>query len=234
MLSKLLIILAFHDLMDTAVVYRRVCSYCRDKEVYQHGHNYVGFYQKQNTGPLEGYPCANDLGKVMKCATSCVQAQIIQQDTGNTYTYRDCGTYLLQEFGREKINLSYTQYAMILTDLDDVGNTWVFKFCNKEKCLHPSDYDISGGEERKGKTVVEVKPIEKPCPEKGFLREPPLGGFGALGSPGPVVEMLNKSIILFIDAVDYVRKTSERMFRAALLGFCGFLSSPREGLVRMR
>ncbi|EYC23128.1 hypothetical protein Y032_0016g3137 [Ancylostoma ceylanicum] len=166
MLSKLLILLAFHELMDTAVVYRRVCSYCRDKEVYQHGHNYVGFYQKQNTGPLEGYPCANDPGKLMKCATSCVQAQIIQQDTGNTYTYRDCGTYLLQEFGREKINLSYTQYAMILTDLDDAGNTWVFKFCNKEKCLHPSDYDISGGEEQKGKTVVEVKPIEKPCPEK--------------------------------------------------------------------
>ncbi|VDM74399.1 unnamed protein product [Strongylus vulgaris] len=167
MLAKLLIILVFHDLMDTAVVFRRVCSYCRDKEVYQHGHNYVGFYQKQNTGPLEGYPCAKDLGKLMKCSTSCVQAQIIQKDTGETFTYRDCGTYLLQEFGHEKINLSYTQYAMILSDVDDEGNTWVFKFCNKEKCLQPSDYNIYNEETEKGKMVVEVDANEKPCPEQG-------------------------------------------------------------------
>ncbi|VDL70674.1 unnamed protein product [Nippostrongylus brasiliensis] len=78
----------------------------------------------------------------MKCSTSCIQAQFIERDTGNVFTYRDCGTYLLQEFGKEKFNLSYTQYAMILTDIDDVGNTWIFKFCNKEKCLHPSDYEL--------------------------------------------------------------------------------------------
>ncbi|WKY16649.1 hypothetical protein Q1695_001357 [Nippostrongylus brasiliensis] len=128
--------------VDAALVFRRVCSYCRDKEVYRQGRNYVGFYQKHNTGPLEGYPCRNDPGNLMKCSTSCIQAQFIERDTGNVFTYRDCGTYLLQEFGKEKFNLSYTQYAMILTDIDDVGNTWIFKFCNKEKCLHPSDYEL--------------------------------------------------------------------------------------------
>ncbi|VDO71242.1 unnamed protein product [Heligmosomoides polygyrus] len=84
-----------------------------------HGHNYVGFYQKHNTGPLEKYPCIQDQGNLMKCSTSCIQAQFIEQETGKVYTYRDCGTYLLQEFGQEKFNLSYTQYAMILSDVDD-------------------------------------------------------------------------------------------------------------------
>ncbi|KJH40639.1 hypothetical protein DICVIV_13403 [Dictyocaulus viviparus] len=101
----------------------------------ENGHLYPGFYQKRDTGPLEGYPCVNDPGNVMKCDTSCLQAQLIDQQTGNVYTYRDCGTYLLHEFGREKYNLSNTQYAMILTDIDEDGNTWAFKFCNKEKCL---------------------------------------------------------------------------------------------------
>ncbi|ETN78686.1 hypothetical protein NECAME_02833 [Necator americanus] len=150
MLTKIFIILAFHGIMDTALVFRRVCSYCRDKEVFEHGHNYVGFYQKQNTGPLEKFPCAKDPGKLMKCSTSCLQAQFIQQDTGKTYTYRDCGTLLLQEFGYEKINFSSTQYAMILTDVDDAD---------------PSDYNINNEETPKGKAVVDVKPTEIQCPE---------------------------------------------------------------------
>ncbi|VDO33722.1 unnamed protein product [Haemonchus placei] len=61
--------------------------------------------------------------------------ELIMNCYDSVYTYRDCGTFLLQEFGTEKFNLSYTQYAMILSDVDEVGNTWVFKFCNKEKCL---------------------------------------------------------------------------------------------------
>ncbi|KAK6041538.1 hypothetical protein COOONC_20956 [Cooperia oncophora] len=133
-------------LLRIAVVFERVAVTVVTKQVYKQGHNYVGFYQKHNTGPLEGYPCAKDQGNVMKCSTSCIQAQFIEQETGNVYTYRDCGTYLLQEFGTEKFNLSYTQYAMILSDVDDIGNTWVFKFCNKEKCLHPSDYEITDGD----------------------------------------------------------------------------------------
>ncbi|CAJ0610456.1 unnamed protein product [Cylicocyclus nassatus] len=165
MISKLIIILIFDKLTDTAVVFRRICSYCRDKEVYQYGHNYVGFYQKQNNGPLEDYPCVNDPGKVMKCSTSCMQTQIIQK-TGQTFTYRDCGTYLLQEFGNEKFNLSYTQYAMILTDVDDEGNRWIFKFCNKEKCLHPSDYNVSDEEVKKGEEAVEISATEVACPKQ--------------------------------------------------------------------
>ncbi|XGW33534.1 hypothetical protein V3C99_017721 [Haemonchus contortus] len=129
---------------------------------FKHGHYYSGFYQKHNTGPLEDYPCANDPGKLMKCSTSCIQAQFIEQETGSVYTYRDCGTFLLQEFGTEKFNLSYTQYAMILSDVDEVGNTWVFKFCNKEKCLHPSDYEITDGDQGEKGTTSESVPVQAP------------------------------------------------------------------------
>ncbi|KAK5976402.1 hypothetical protein GCK32_004445 [Trichostrongylus colubriformis] len=164
MRAVIVLVTACFVVLETAVVFRRVCSYCRDKEVYKHGHNYVGFYQKHNTGPLEGFPCAKDRGNLMKCSTSCIQAQLIEQETGKIYTYRDCGTYLLQEFGSEKFNLSYTQYAMILSDVDDEGNTWVFKFCNKEKCLHPSDYEITEGEYReKGTTKTSRKFLIVSC-----------------------------------------------------------------------
>ncbi|KHJ97580.1 hypothetical protein OESDEN_02444 [Oesophagostomum dentatum] len=122
-------------------------------------------------------PKNDDVNEGMKCSTSCVQAQVTRKDTGETFTYRDCGTYLLQEFGQEKINLSYTQYAMILTDTDDIGNTWLFKFCNKEKCLCkfmetfilmsntiqqndcsvPSDYNIDDMEDEKGNAAADVE-----------------------------------------------------------------------------
>ncbi|KAJ1352059.1 hypothetical protein KIN20_008248 [Parelaphostrongylus tenuis] len=108
------------ELTNTATIFRRVCSYCRDREIFENAHLYAGFFQKLNTGPLQFYSCVADQGYVMKCATSCIQAQLIVAHTNKVYTYRDCGTLLLQEFGREKYNFSHTQYAMALVDYDDL------------------------------------------------------------------------------------------------------------------